>query len=122
MPENLEPFFDLEDGEYKETIKNAEVRMEAAMLCKMGTKKRSKKLQETSSETTESNKKRQSMRASWKLMNYVLDSTIPRDHEDHIAEEGFNSLSHYNLVRKFIPMPKAMKNPDAKAASSGQRM
>ena len=27
-----------------------------------------------------------------------------------------NSLSHYNLVHKFIPMPEAMKIPDAKAA------
>ena len=27
-----------------------------------------------------------------------------------------NSLSHYNLVHKFIPMPQAMKIPDAKAA------
>ena len=42
---------DPEDGGYKETIQNArkklEVPMEAAMLCKMGTKKRSKRLQET---------------------------------------------------------------------------
>ena len=27
-----------------------------------------------------------------------------------------NSLSHYNLVHKFIPLPQAMKIPDAKAA------
>ena len=27
-----------------------------------------------------------------------------------------NSLSHYNLVRKFNPVPQAMKIPDAKAA------
>ena len=26
-----------------------------------------------------------------------------------------NSLSHYNLVHKFIPMRQAMKKPDAKA-------
>ena len=29
---------------------------------------------------------------------------------------GQNSGSHYNLVHKFIPMPQAMKIPDAKAA------
>ena len=29
---------------------------------------------------------------------------------------GMNSLSHYNLVHKLIPMPQAMKIPDAKAA------
>ena len=38
------------------------------------------------------------------------------DHEDHIVEQGFNSMSHYFLVHKPIPCPKAMKIPDAKAA------
>ena len=36
--------------------------------------------------------------------------------EDHISGKGDNSLKHYNLVRKFIPMPQAMKIPAAKAA------
>ena len=44
-------FIDPEDGEHKETIKNArkklEVPMVAAMPCKMGTKKRSKEPQAT---------------------------------------------------------------------------
>ena len=39
-----------------------------------------------------------------------------KGHEDHIAVRGINSLNHYNLVHKFIPMPKAMQIPDAKAA------
>ena len=33
-----------------------------------------------------------------------LDGTLPQDHEDRIAAKGFNSLSPYNLVHKFIPM------------------
>ena len=37
-------------------------------------------------------------------------------HDDHIAGKWFTSMSHYNLVHKFIPMPQAMKIPDAKAA------
>ena len=37
-------------------------------------------------------------------------------HEDHIAAKGMNSLSHYNLVRKFIPMLQAFKIPKAKEA------
>ena len=36
--------------------------------------------------------------------------------EDHIAGKGENSLQHYILVHKFIPMPQAMKIPAAKAA------
>ena len=37
-------------------------------------------------------------------------------HEDRIAGKGITSMTHYNLVHKFIPMPQAMKIPDAKAA------
>ena len=45
-----------------------------------------------------------------------LEGTLSKDHEDHIAENWFNSLSHYNLVNKFVPMPQAMKILNAKAA------
>ena len=45
-----------------------------------------------------------------------MESTLPRCHENHIAEKGFKSVGHYNLVRKFIPIPHATKIPDAKAA------
>ena len=38
------------------------------------------------------------------------------DDEGHIAGKGINSLNHYNLVHKFIPMPQAMKILEAKAA------
>ena len=37
-------------------------------------------------------------------------------HEEHIAGKGFTSMTHYNLVDKFIPMPQAMKILDANAA------
>ena len=57
---------------------------------------------------------------------YILEATestrmrmgksIPPNHEDHIAGKGENSLQHYNLVHKFIPMPQAMKISAAKAA------
>ena len=40
----------------------------------------------------------------------------PSNHEDHTAGKGGNSLQHYHLVHKFIPMPQAMKIPAAKAA------
>ena len=38
----------------------------------------------------------------------LLEPTLPRNHEDHTAEKGFNSTIHYNLVLKLIPMPQAM--------------
>ena len=45
-----------------------------------------------------------------------MGESLPNHHEDHIAGKGDNSLQHYILVHKFIPMPRAMKIPAAKAA------
>ena len=45
-----------------------------------------------------------------------MGESLPNHHEDHIAGKGNNSLQHYNLVHKFIPMLQAMKIPAAKAA------
>ena len=45
-----------------------------------------------------------------------VEPSRPKSHEDHIAGKGQNSMTHYNLTHKFIPMPQAMKIPDAKAA------
>ena len=45
-----------------------------------------------------------------------MGNSIPHNHEEHIAGKGENSLQHYNLVHKFIPIPQAMKIPAAKAA------
>ena len=45
-----------------------------------------------------------------------LEGALHQSHEDHIAGIEINSLNHNNLVHNFIPMPQAMKIPDAKAA------
>ena len=45
-----------------------------------------------------------------------MGNSMPHHHQDRIAGKGENSLQHYNLVHKFIPMPQAMKIPAAKAA------
>ena len=42
-----------------------------------------------------------------------LERALPKDCEDRIAGKGFNSFIHYNLVHKFVPVPQAMKIPDA---------
>ena len=46
----------------------------------------------------------------------LLESILPRSHDDDIAEKGFYSTNHNQLVRKFIPMFQAMEILDAKAA------
>ena len=50
-------------------------------------------------------------------MRKRMEGTLLKDHEDHIAGKGMNSLSRYNLVHKSNPMPQAMKIPDAKGGS-----
>ena len=45
-----------------------------------------------------------------------MGNSIPSNHEDHIAGKGENSLQHYNLVHKFIPVLQARNIPAAKAA------
>ena len=46
-----------------------------------------------------------------------VESSHPENNEDHFASKGFTSMSHNNLVHKFILMPQAMKIPDAKSSS-----
>ena len=48
-------------------------------------------------------------------MRIRLEGVPYRYHEDHIVAKGINSLGHYNLVHKLIPMPQALKIPDAQA-------
>ena len=106
-------FIDPEDKEFKETIKNARKKLETsvapAMPCKImkncgsgGSDKNKTKLA-CILEANESTRMR-------------MGNSEPHNHEDHIAGKGENSLQHYNLVHKFIPMPQAMKIPAAKAA------
>ena len=45
-----------------------------------------------------------------------MEQSLPKYHEDHIAGKGDNSVQHYNVVHKFMPMPQARKIPEAKAA------
>ena len=127
--ERLFFFVDLDDGEVEEAIKSAskelEISMEAAIPCKLRTKKSPNKSRETDDETKGSNKIQMTERAyiveAHESTSKRWEPTLPKDHEDHIAERGFNSLSHYNLVHKFVPVPQAMKNSGC-GSSSGQRM
>ena len=50
-------------------------------------------------------------------MRIRLQGVPQRYHEDHIAAKGINSLSHYNLVHKFTPMPQPLKKTGCKGRS-----
>ena len=106
-------FIDPEDKEFKETIKNARKKLEApvapaklwrtirivGVVHPIKVKSKFACILEVSEST-----------------RLRMGESLPTHHEDHIAGKGDNSLQHYNLVHKFIPMPQAMKIPAAKAA------
>ena len=48
-----------------------------------------------------------------------VQGAVNKPHQDHIAAKGMNSLTHYSLVHKFIPMPQ--EKSECKS-SSGKRM
>ena len=110
-------FIDPEDKEFKETIKNARKKLETpmapAMPCK--TSKKSKH-GETRSKTKKFKSKLACILEASESTRLRMEESLPTYHEDHIAGKEDNSLQHYNLVHKFIPMPHDMKIPAAKAA------
>ena len=107
-------FIDLEDTEFKETIKNARKKLETSVApampceimkknCGSGASNKIKTKLACILEASESRRLR-------------MGESLPHHHEDRTAGKGENSLQHFNLVHKFIPMPQAMKIPAAKAA------
>ena len=100
-------FIDPEDEEFKETIKNARKKLETsvapAMLCKIMKK---------NCGSGGSNKIKTRLACILEADEFTrlrMGNSLPNHHEDHIAGKGDNSLQHYNMVRKFVPMPQAMK-------------
>ena len=110
-------FIDPEDKEFKETIKNARKKLGTsvapAMPCKISKDNRN------CGNGDKSNKNKSKLACILEASvstTLRMGESIPNHHEDHIAGKGDNSLQHYNLVHKFIPMHQAMKIPAAKAA------
>ena len=106
-------FIDPEDTEFKETIKNARKKLETsvapAMPCKIA----------KNCGSGASNKIKTKLVCILEAGGSArmrMGNSIPHHHQDHFAGKGENSLQHYNLVHKFIPMPQAVKIPAAKAA------
>ena len=105
---------DPKDKEFKETIKNARKKLETpvapAMPCKI-----MKKICGSGASNKIKTRLACILEASESTRLRMADS-LPTHHEAHIAGKGDNSLQHYDLVHKFIPVPQAMKIPAAKAA------
>ena len=110
-------FIDPEDTEFKETIKNVRKKLETsvapAMPCKASKKG---KHGATRGKSNEVKSELACILEAGESTRLRMGESSPNHHEDHIAGKGENSLQHYNLVHRFIPMPQAMKFPAAKAA------
>ena len=115
-------FIDPEDKEFKETIKNTRKKLETpmapAMPCR--TNKNSQNWRNRGKSNEIKSKLACILEAS-ESTRLRMEESIPNHHEDHIAGKVNNSLQHYNLVHKFIPMHHAMKIARSKG-SSGRRM
>ena len=91
-------------------IKNARRKLETPVAPAMP-RKTCKKSEhgETRSKTNEFKSKIACVLEASESTRLRLEESLPNLHEDHIAGKGDNSLQHYSLVHKFIPMPQAMK-------------
>ena len=107
-------FIDPEDKEFKETIKNARKKLETSVAPAMPCKIMKKNCGSCGSNKIKT--RLVCILEAFESTRLRMGQSLPSHHEDHIAGKGDNSLQHYNLVHKFIPMPQAMKIPAAKAA------
>ena len=99
-------------------MKNARRKLEVPMPAAMPCKTRREKYTETCSVEKKCKTKYACIAEADESARKRMEGS---HHEDHIAGNGMNSLSHYNLVHNFLPTPQAMKLPDA-TSCSGQRM
>ena len=111
-------FLDPDDEEFKDLMKNArrklEIPMPAAMPCKTSLCRNSR---ETCRTIGEHKTKFDCIAEADQSMRIRMEGVPRRYHEDHNAGKGMNSLSHYNLVHKFIRTPQAICK-----SSSGKTM
>ena len=107
-------FIDPEDKDFIETIKNARKKLETSVDLVVIFNKIVKNCGNNGSNKIQT--KLSCIQESDESARMRMGNSIPHHHEDHFAGKGENSLQHYNLVHKFIPMPQAMKIPAAKAA------
>ena len=110
-------FIDPEDKEFKETVKNARKKLETpmapAMPCKMS---KNNQHAVTRGKSKEFKSKLACILEASESTRLRMAESLPEHHEDRIARKEVNSLQHYNLVQKFIPLHQTMKIPAAKTA------
>ena len=107
-------FIEPDDEEFKLSMKavrrKLEVPVPAAMPCKIPIKSG-----ETHRNVGKRNTKYACVVDADESTRPRLEGAAHKHHQEHITEKGMNSMNHHSLVHKLIPMPQAMKVPDATA-------
>ena len=112
-------FIDPEDKELKETIENANKKLDTSVAPAMPCKIMKKNFGSGASNKIKT--RLACILEAGESTRLRMGESLPNHHEDHIAGKGDTSLQHYNLVHKFIPVPQAIKKSSSKS-SSGQGM
>ena len=107
-------FIDPEDKEFKGTIKNARKKLGTSVAPAMPCKTMKKNCGNGGSNKIKT--KLACILEADESTRLRMGESMPNHREDQNAGKGDNSLQHYNLVHKFIPMPRGMKILAAKAA------
>ena len=104
-----------DDQDYKETLKHARRKLERPMAASMPCKRKA----QTSTTKVVAKHEIASQKIPKTIYGCIVEShestrqrvesSLPTKHKDHIAGKVFTSVTHYNLVHKFIPMPQAMR-------------
>ena len=95
-------FIDSDDKEVKETIKNARKKLETSVAPFLLWKIMEKNC--GSGATNKSKTKLACILEADVSTRLRMGNSVPNHHGDHIAGKGDNSLQHYNLVHKFLPV------------------
>ena len=110
-------FIDPDDEEFKRMMKNARRKLDIPMPAATPWKLQQSVYKETCCAVGEHKTKYACIVEGDESPRQRMEGSPHKNPEDHIAGKIMNSLSYYNIVPRFIPMPQAMKVPDAMAAA-----
>ena len=110
-----------DDEEFRPIMKNARRKLEVLMPAPMPGKTPINCSGETCSRIGKHKTKYACMVDADEFLRIRLEGVPQKYHEDDITVKGVNSLSHCNLVHKFIPKPQSIQNTGCQG-SSGQIM
>ena len=114
-------FIEPNDEEFKLTMKAARGKLEFPMPAVMPCKIPIKSSGETHRNVGKPKTKGACIVDADESTRPRLEGAGHKPHQDHITAKGMNSMTHYSLVHKFLPMSQALKNSRCKS-SSGEKM